>query len=45
MLTLYTTPVVYLYLDRLRAWLSGERVLRPLQTGAPGYSSPKLDPR
>ncbi len=23
MLTLYTTPVVYLYLDRLRAWVSG----------------------
>jgi HAE1 family hydrophobic/amphiphilic exporter-1 len=22
-LTLYTTPVVYLYLDRLQAWLSG----------------------
>src|SRR4029077_8499717 len=24
MLTLYTTPVVYVYLDRLRLWLSGE---------------------
>jgi multidrug efflux pump len=24
-LTLYTTPVIYLYLDRLRAWLSGEK--------------------
>ncbi len=24
MLTLYTTPVIYLYLDRLRLWLSGE---------------------
>ena len=23
MLTLYTTPVVYLYLDRLRLWLRG----------------------
>jgi hypothetical protein len=22
-LTLYTTPVVYLYLDRLQAWLRG----------------------
>jgi len=31
MLTLYTTPVVYLYMDRLRAWLSGEKVLRPLE--------------
>ncbi len=31
MLTLYTTPVVYLYMDRLRAWLSGDKVLRPLE--------------
>jgi multidrug efflux pump len=36
MLTLYTTPVVYLYLDRFRAWVSDERILRPLEdtTGA-----------
>jgi multidrug efflux pump subunit AcrB len=46
MLTLYTTPVVYLYLDRLRAWLSGERAARPLQaTGMPYPSPPRLDPR
>jgi hydrophobe/amphiphile efflux-1 (HAE1) family protein len=32
MLTLYTTPVVYLYLDRFREWLSGGKRLRPLQT-------------
>jgi HAE1 family hydrophobic/amphiphilic exporter-1 len=25
MLTLYTTPVVYLYLDRFQRWLNGER--------------------
>src|SRR4029079_17950826 len=25
LLTLYTTPVIYLYLDRLQAWLSGNR--------------------
>jgi hypothetical protein len=25
MLTLFTTPVVYLYLDRLQAWLRGEK--------------------
>ena len=31
MLTLYTTPVVYLYLDRFRAWFSGEQALRPLE--------------
>ena len=24
LLTLYTTPVVYLYLDRLQLWLKGE---------------------
>ena len=43
MLTLYTTPVVYLYLDRFRAWVSGEKVLRPLadapQAATPGHSS------
>jgi len=25
LLTLYTTPVVYIYLDRLQSWLFGER--------------------
>ena len=29
MLTLFTTPVVYLYLDRLQAWLRGERHREP----------------
>jgi hypothetical protein len=24
-LTLFTTPVIYLYLDRLQAWLRGEQ--------------------
>ena len=24
MLTLFTTPVVYLYLDRLQTWISGK---------------------
>ena len=28
MLTLFTTPVVYLYLDRLQNWLRGERSAR-----------------
>jgi multidrug efflux pump len=31
MLTLYTTPVVYLYLDRFRSWLSGGKNLLPLR--------------
>ncbi len=26
LLTLYTTPVVYLYLARLQAWLKGETI-------------------
>jgi multidrug efflux pump len=33
MLTLYTTPVVYLYMDRFRAWISGGKALRPLEDG------------
>jgi Cu/Ag efflux pump CusA len=31
-LTLYTTPVVYIYLDRLQTWLFGEKKLM-----APNY--------
>jgi multidrug efflux pump len=27
-LTLFTTPVVYLYFDRLQHWVSSRRVLR-----------------
>ncbi len=38
-LTLYTTPVVYLYLDRLRLWLRGRRNARkPVQQPLPGMS-------
>ena len=29
MLTLYTTPVIYLYMDRFRAWISGGKKLAP----------------
>src|SRR5206468_9019036 len=34
-LTLYTTPVVYLYLDRLRLWVERRRIARflPAPTG------------
>ena len=31
LLTLYTTPVVYLYLDRLQVWLTGGRQARERQ--------------
>jgi hydrophobe/amphiphile efflux-1 (HAE1) family protein len=34
MLTLYTTPVIYLYMDRFRAWVSKGETLRPLQDRA-----------
>jgi len=37
MLTLYTTPVVYLYMDRLRMWFEKRR-----QTRAPGRALPTL---
>jgi multidrug efflux pump len=46
MLTLYTTPVIYLYLDRFRAWISGGKRLRRLdvlpepRTPAPHAPSP-----
>jgi hypothetical protein len=35
-LTLYTTPIVYLYLDRLNAWMSGLFSGHGLRPGAPG---------
>lgn len=37
-LTLFTTPVIYLYLDRLSEWISGRRSVGPetkLEGGAP----------
>ena len=34
MLTLYTTPVVYLYLDRFRAWISGGKRMHRLDATA-----------
>jgi multidrug efflux pump len=35
LLTLFTTPVIYLYFDRLAVRLTGERVAPPLAPGAP----------
>jgi multidrug efflux pump len=39
MLTLFTTPVVYIYLDRLRLWLGGEARALPATSG-PGSPRP-----
>jgi hypothetical protein len=44
MLTLYTTPVVYLYMDRFRAWVSGGKVIRPLKD-RPVTHEPKITPQ
>ncbi len=41
MLTLYTTPVIYLYLDRLRIWWAGLR----LTSRRPSAVDPGLSPR
>ena len=38
-LTLYTTPVVYLYFDRLRHWWSGIRGRRPEKLEPAGYEA------
>jgi multidrug efflux pump subunit AcrB len=40
MLTLYTTPVVYLYLDRFRAWVSGGKKLERIDTAPAVTTSP-----
>jgi hydrophobe/amphiphile efflux-1 (HAE1) family protein len=38
-LTLYTTPVVYIYLDRLQTWLFGEKE-KPAASGHAGVAAP-----
>ena len=40
MLTLFTTPVVYIYIDRLRLWLAGLRAKAPTQARPPVVSRP-----
>ncbi len=40
MLTLFTTPVVYIYIDRLRLWLAGLRTKAPTQARPPVVSRP-----
>jgi multidrug efflux pump subunit AcrB len=42
LLTLFTTPVVYVYLDRLRLWLRGGQEHALPQTGGPGSPRPSL---
>jgi hypothetical protein len=32
LLTLFTTPVIYLYLDRLQDWLMGAKKHKPLDS-------------
>ncbi len=40
LLTLFTTPVIYLYMERLSAWLKGRRSAHPERSrGAPGPAS------
>ena len=41
-LTLYTTPVIYLYLDRLNRWLSGAARAHPPETGKRSGSTSHL---
>ena len=38
MLTLFTTPVVYVYLDRIQTWLQGSRVPSPTTQPASAHS-------
>jgi len=38
MLTLFTTPVVYIYMDRLQSWIQGRRVHGHLPAPAPAHS-------
>jgi HAE1 family hydrophobic/amphiphilic exporter-1 len=41
-LTLFTTPVVYLYLDRFSNWMSPRRPARPKEDGDEAYTPEKL---
>jgi multidrug efflux pump len=38
MLTLFTTPVVYIYMDRIQTWLQGTRARAPRPAPAPAHS-------
>jgi len=38
MLTLFTTPVVYIYMDRIQTWLQGHRARRAAPAALPAHS-------
>ncbi|PWT89004.1 MAG: multidrug transporter subunit MdtC, partial [Proteobacteria bacterium] len=38
MLTLFTTPVVYIYMDRIQSWLQGARARRRVPAAVPAHS-------
>jgi multidrug efflux pump len=38
MLTLFTTPVVYIYMDRIQTWIQGSRFRRAAAVPAPAHS-------
>src|SRR6202140_2540294 len=38
MLTLFTTPVVYIYMDRIQTWIQGSRLHRTAPVPAPAHS-------
>ncbi|PYT50444.1 MAG: multidrug transporter subunit MdtC, partial [Acidobacteria bacterium] len=38
LLTLFTTPVVYIYMDRLQSWFQGARARRPAAAPIPAHS-------
>src|ERR1700731_4178270 len=39
MLTLFTTPVVYIYMDRIQTWIQGSRLRGHAPTPAPAHSA------
>ena len=43
-LTLYTTPVIYLYLDRLGTWVKKRRGVQPAITPSPAVDNPSPQP-
>jgi multidrug efflux pump subunit AcrB len=43
-LTLYTTPVIYLYMDRLNSWVSKFGFPKPPEEAAPGPGKPAAEP-